>query len=139
MKLAWISLVLLFLLGCSGGNALSSQEKTYYQEMQSASGNLKTLQSMTNTSSFAKVRYQAAVGEMIPETQKVLKKHKAAFGERKSYQSLFKSFESYIVAERMWSQDKGLSLVNKRLGEGSGWLEQFQRDVQQEMNPPEAQ
>ncbi len=139
MKLAWISLVLFCLLGCSNGPGLSVQEKTYYQEMQSASLRLKTLENMTKTTSFAKARYQIAVNEMLPETQKTLKKHKTAYENRESYQSLFKSFESYIVAERMWTQDKGLNLVNKRLGEGSKWLEQFQRDVNTEMNPTEAQ
>lgn len=140
MKLAWNNLVVLCLLwGCSGGGGLSAQDKLYYQEMQDASQRLKTLQSMSQTTSFAKVRYQTAVNEMLPKTQTTLKKHKENYGNRESYQSLFKSFESYLVAERMWQQDKGLELVNKRLSEGSKWLNQFQRNVKTEMKPTEAQ
>ena len=77
MKLAWNNLVVLCLLwGCSGGGGLSAQDKLYYQEMQDASQRLKTLQSMSQTTSFAKVRYQTAVNEMLPKTQTTLKKHK---------------------------------------------------------------
>lgn len=137
MKLAWTSLVLLCLFSCSSGGGLSAQDKTYYQEMQSASQPLKALQSMAQSSSFAKVRYQMAVNEMLPTTQSTLKKYKAAYGTRDSYQSLFKSFESYLIAERRWAEEKGLNLVNQRLGEGSKWLDQFQHDVEAEMNPVE--
>lgn len=127
--------LLLLLFACSNKSSPSASEKNYFRNLSEAHTELAVLQSLSKSNKFAKVRYQEAVSQMKPKTQLVLARFKGTEYEKfESYKATMDAFQSYIIAEYMWDQDKGLALVNKRLAEGNTLLEKAKQLVKQEQS-----
>lgn len=123
---------LLLLTACSGATRSAAEQK-YYGDLNTAYRQLKTVDSLVNSNSFAQARYSSAVTQMLPPTQEVLRQYRdSEYAGRESYKAVFHAYENFVLAQSLWEQNKGLSLVNKRLAEGSEWLGQAQRLMQQE-------
>ena len=48
------------------------------------------------------------------------------------YRAVLRAYESYLVARKMWEEDKGMALVNERMAEGSIWLKKASGFIAQE-------
>lgn len=128
--------LLILLFACSNKPGLSESEKNYYRNMSQVHSEMLAIQSLSQSNKFAKVRYQEAVSLMKPKAQTLLRRFKGTeFEDRASYKVMMDAFQSYVIAEYMWDQDKGLALVNKRLAEGNFALDKAQKLLQQEQHP----
>ena len=137
LKILSFSLILFLLLSACSGASNSSSEAGYYRQLKNAKSHLTTLRNMSNGSKISKQRFNIAVQEHLGPTQAILKQYKGTdFAVRDSYKSIFRSFESYYIANQMWKDDKGMALVNKRLAEGSNWLSKAESAIKLEQNPP---
>lgn len=107
-----------------------SAQNAFYRDMQKAHAEMLSVQSLVNSSQFAKVRYTERINQMVPTTQELLRKHQGTPQETEaSYQSLKKAFEHYVMADHLWKQDKGLVIVNKRLAEAERELQQAEQSL----------
>jgi len=125
----------LLLAACSNKPGLSASEKNYFRNMSEAHTELAMLDSLSQSNKFAKARYQEAVSQMKPKTKILLLRFKGTEYEKyDSYKATVDAFQSYLTAEDMWEQNKGLVLVNKRLAEGNGSLKKAQELIKQEQS-----
>lgn len=122
-------------MACAGGKqGLSQDERKFYEDMRQVHEQLKSVENYVNASKISKVRYVSKLNEIRPLTQKTLARYQATvFAERESYRALLRAYESYLVANKLWEEQKGLALVNTRMAEGANWLHKAENFINQEM------
>ncbi|PIQ28341.1 hypothetical protein COW36_04095 [bacterium (Candidatus Blackallbacteria) CG17_big_fil_post_rev_8_21_14_2_50_48_46] len=127
-------LLALLMIGCAQkGKGLSPEEQKYYQELNQAQEQLELVHSFVDSSKISKARYVMKLDEVRPVTQRVLAKYQSSpLAERESYRALLRAYESYLVARKMWEEDKGMALVNERMAEGALWLKKADTFLKQE-------
>jgi hypothetical protein len=75
--------------------------------------------------------------EHAPEAKKTLDIYEGTpMAQRDSFQALKRAHDNFSLAGELWDQDKGLSLVNQRLADGSRWLNQIPSLITQEKGKP---
>jgi hypothetical protein len=122
------------LLACANsGPTISAEEKKYFQELKQAHSELDKVRTFVDSDKISKARYKIKLEEVRPLTQRILVKYQSSpLAEKESYRALLRAYESYLVARKMWEDDKGMALVNDRMAEGSTWLNKASNFIEQE-------
>lgn len=118
------------LYACSGPETRAQDD--FYADMHKAETAMQDVQSLVNSTKFAKVRYTERVNKMVPVAQQALKKYQGTSQENAAvYKNLKKAFEHYVMADHLWKEDKGLVIVNKRLADAERELKQAAQNLQE--------
>lgn len=128
----WFILMVVWgaLCACSGSETRAQDD--FYADMQKAEAAMQDVQSLVNSTKFAKVRYTERVNKMVPVAQQALKKYQGTSQENAAaYKNLKKAFEHYVMADHLWKEDKGLVIVNKRLADAERELKQAAQNLQE--------
>ncbi len=133
-KLFAALILISLLVACAkSGPTISNEEKKYYQDLESAHSELEKIRSFVGSDKISKARYKIRLEEIRPTTQRVLANYQSSeFAEKDSYRAVLRAYESYLVARKMWEEDKGMALVNERMAEGSIWLKKASGFIAQE-------
>lgn len=128
-----LSLSAVLLAGCSSKPVDSADDSVYFKSIEQAAAKLAPIDAITRNSKVTRQRFRMTLNEHAPEAKKALDIYEGTpMAQRDSFQALKRAHDNFNLAGELWDQDKGLSLVNQRLADGSRWLSQVPSLISQE-------
>lgn len=129
----------MFLCACGGKAEISPEEKAYYKDLQQFEKTLHSVQRLTESNSFLRQRYEEKLREVSLPARQFFEKYKGSpqITQKDSYKSALDSYKSYLLAAKIWQDNKGMALVNQHFADAELELKRIPSHVETETLPVE--